>query len=550
MKEISALLDLERKQGSILLSRRTHEHTSTCRLLHSWVSMGMMMTMMMIATTQNQIGNSVHVHAFVPSMLTRHVCNVRNSQPLGFVNENGRRRLGLHSLAAASSTQTQTPGGEPEKETAASSKDDYDEQSQDESKEQDVDVTEEYTDSSEYADNSGSTQTNLNIGQWEEMHGNYLLRPPQSTPYATEPRALIHFLGGAIVGAAPDISYRYILERLSQKGFLIVATPFTLSFDYISTCDDIIGRFERIAPTLARQFGPVPVVGVGHSCGALLQLLITTLFPDTPRAANALLSYNNKSVKEAVPFFDEFFAPLFATLGQNGTGLMLEPFMGRDYPSSSADMINMSILLSRSLVKGTIPSDEVLSDIAKRTTPKPLSSIVPQQIQIPSIMRESIEQLLEPIAKANTDAGISPLFNQAFDVLEQIPSLIEEVADGARDFNPTPASVRASARRAYRARRTLLIQYDDDPLDESEEIESLLNEAENVMRMKRPMVNFDIKRTVLNGGHATPCFAPPLDLATKAEDLLGEDSAKNKLMYKQADDTVNELVRWLEEGNL
>ena len=110
-------------------------------------------------------------------------------------------------------------------------------------------------------------------------------------------RALIHFLGGAIVGAAPDISYRYLLERLAQKGFLIVATPYTLSFDYVATCDDIIGRFERIAPSLARQFGPVPVVGVGHSCGALLQLLITTLFPDTPRAANALMSYNNKGVK-------------------------------------------------------------------------------------------------------------------------------------------------------------------------------------------------------------------------------------------------------------
>ena len=55
----------------------------------------------------------------------------------------------------------------------------------------------------------------------------------------------------------------------------------------------------------ARQYGAVPVVGVGHSCGALLQLLITSLFPDTPRAANALLSFNNKPVTEAVPFFEE-----------------------------------------------------------------------------------------------------------------------------------------------------------------------------------------------------------------------------------------------------
>jgi hypothetical protein len=95
------------------------------------------------------------------------------------------------------------------------------------------------------------------------------------------------------------------LEKLANEGYLVVATPYQLSFDHVSTCDAVIERFERIAPMLARQYGAVPVVGVGHSCGALLQLLITTLFPDTPRAANCLMSFNNKPVTEAVPFFEE-----------------------------------------------------------------------------------------------------------------------------------------------------------------------------------------------------------------------------------------------------
>ena len=126
-----------------------------------------------------------------------------------------------------------------------------------------------------------------------------------------------------------------------------------------------------------------------------------------------------------------------------------------------------------------------------------------------------------------------------------------QVADGAKDFIPTPTSVRAAARRAYRARRTLIIQYDEDVnFDESEEIESLLKEAETVMKNKRPFVDFDVRRTVLKGGHATPCVAPPLDLATKVEDLVGEDNAKRKLLYEGADDTVDEIVKWLEEGNL
>ena len=115
----------------------------------------------------------------------------------------------------------------------------------------------------------------------------------------------VHFLGGAFVGAAPHVTYRYMLEKLASKGYLVVATPYDLSFDHLNTCDLVISRFEKIAPTLARTYGALPVVGIGHSLGALLHLLITSLFPDTPRAANALVSFNNKPVGEAVPFFEE-----------------------------------------------------------------------------------------------------------------------------------------------------------------------------------------------------------------------------------------------------
>ena len=383
-------------------------------------------------------------------------------------------------------------------------------------------------------------------------HSSYLYSVILS--YYPKHRALIHFLGGAIVGAAPDISYRYLLERLAQKGFLIVATPYTLSFDYIATCDDIIGRFERIAPSLARQFGPVPVVGVGHSCGALLQLLITTLFPDTPRAANVLLSYNNKGVKEAIPLFDELFAPLFVSLANNETNPLSEAIGGSGdgstFPPSSVDLINFGIQLGRNTIQGDLPSDELLSVIAKKTTPKPLASVVPQDIVIPAILRDAIKQFVEPLRNAKSNTGIMPLLDQSLDILEQIPSLIEEVAGGARDFNPTPSSVKAAAKRTYRARRTLVIEYDDDPLDESEDVEELLKEAETVMRNKRPMVGFDVQRTVLKGGHATPCLAPPLEIASRVEDVFGEETAKNGLLYRGADDTVDEIVRWLEEGNL
>ena len=51
-------------------------------------------------------------------------------------------------------------------------------------------------------------------------------------------------------------------------------------------------------------------------------MLITSLFPDTARAANALISYNNRGVAEAVPLFDELVVPLFSDKERNGSELM------------------------------------------------------------------------------------------------------------------------------------------------------------------------------------------------------------------------------------
>lgn len=368
------------------------------------------------------------------------------------------------------------------------------------------------------------------------MEDNYILRPPADFG---QPRALIHFLGGALVGAAPDITYRYVLEELAQEGYLIVATPYNLSFDHLQTCDAVISKFERVAPALARQYGAIPVVGVGHSCGSLLHILITSLFPDTPRAANALLSFNNKPVQDAVPLFSEVVTPFFSAVAdRNGTR------------PSGTDGLNIGLDLARAAARGDLPSDELLNDAIRFVLPEALASAEPGDVNVPSELRDAVRNLIEPAATALESAGVLPLFDQTIDVLEQIPLLVEEVADGAKDFNPSPQAVRAAARRAYRARRTLLLQYDNDPLDESEEIEELLREAETVMRMKRPMIAFDIQRRVLKGGHAAPVLAPPLDLAEKLEDVLGADTAKERLLYAEADATVKELLQWLDEGQL
>lgn len=196
-----------------------------------------------------------------------------------------------------------------------------------------------------------------------------------------------------------------------------------------------------------------------------------------------------------------------------------------------------------------MPSDELLTRLAKDYAIGPLQNIVPENIEIPVAVREAFSAITSPATSALTSSGVIPYSDQTIAILQQIPPLIEEVANGARDFNPPPASVQAAARRSYRARRTLIVQYENDGIDESDEIEDLLIEAERVTRMKRPMINIDVQKVELAGGHASPLLAPPLDIATRAEDILGAE-ASERLLYEEADATVDTLVQWLEEGSL
>jgi hypothetical protein len=62
------------------------------------------------------------------------------------------------------------------------------------------------------------------VGRWEEREGNFVLRPVAGI----DTIGVIHFIGGAFVGAAPHLTYRYLLESLCDAGYIVVATPYKL----------------------------------------------------------------------------------------------------------------------------------------------------------------------------------------------------------------------------------------------------------------------------------------------------------------------------------
>lgn len=209
----------------------------------------------------------------------------------------------------------------------------------------------------------------------------------------------------------------------------------------------------------------------------------------------------------------------------------------------------VGLKLAKVAALGNLPSDELLEE-AQKVFASRLPIPTPSFPRIPTEVRESFQQLVEPSVTALSEAGVLPIVHETIVSLEQIPKLIDEVAAGSRDFDPTPAVVRSAAGKAYRPRRTLILGYKDDPIDESEEIEEVLKEARSITRMRRPMVEIDVERKVLGGGHAAPLLAPPLDLAGRAEDVLGLETSQERLGYSEAVETVEALVQWLEEGNL
>ncbi|MDJ0662135.1 MAG: DUF1350 family protein [Crocosphaera sp.] len=137
--------------------------------------------------------------------------------------------------------------------------------------------------------------------EWQEISGSSVLVPRY-------PIAIIHFLGGAFVGTAPNFTYRYLLEELAKEGYAIIATPFVNTFDHLAIARSVLNRFENILDRLKTNTslgqGYLPIYGIGHSMGCKLHLLIGSLF-SVERAGNILISFNNYPVKKAIPFLEQ-----------------------------------------------------------------------------------------------------------------------------------------------------------------------------------------------------------------------------------------------------
>ena len=109
----------------------------------------------------------------------------------------------------------------------------------------------------------------------------------------------------------------------------------------------------------------------------------------------------------------------------------------------------------------------------------------------------------------------------------------------------------------YRARSTLLLKFRDDTLDESEDIEKVLKEANTIMRMKRPMIEMTVDLKIIQGTHVTPLtqnlFAdPPPAISSVIPDVAFANPVKERLQNEflsTVDKVKLEILYWLNNSN-
>lgn len=190
-------------------------------------------------------------------------------------------------------------------------------------------------------------------GDWQEVEGCWVLRPPNGA----RPQAVVHFLGGAFIGAAPQISYRLFLETLSSRNVLVITTPFATSFDHLRIADECQFRFDRCCRAIAPDVAGLPVYGVGHSLGSLIHLLVSARY-NVQRAGNALMSFNNKPATDSIPFLSPFIAPSARMLGPILSTIAQSPIR------STVEMATETLKgFSPSVVRQVVPLVEQLAPI-------------------------------------------------------------------------------------------------------------------------------------------------------------------------------------------
>ncbi|MCO5554038.1 hypothetical protein L7F22_007564 [Adiantum nelumboides] len=295
------------------------------------------------------------------------------------------------------------------------------------------------------------------IGKEHAVQGAWIIKPRTGTPCA-----VVHFTGGVFVGAAPQLTYRLFLELLAERGFLVIATPFASGFDHLRIADEVQFKFDRCMRAIRDDsIDNLPIFGVGHSMGALMQLLIGARYA-VQRAGNVLMSFNNKEASRAIPLFSPVIVPMAQNFGPLISQLMASP-----------------------------------------------------------TVRYGAEMALK-----NLESLSPPFLKQVLPLVEQLPPLYNDLANGKDSFIPHPDETCQMIKSYYGVQKNLLIKFKADMIDETPGLAKMLSSESAIS------ASLDMSIRTLPGDHARPLqqvvpVVPPAmaDAVSKGSEILANLAA-------------------------
>lgn len=305
----------------------------------------------------------------------------------------------------------------------------------------------------------------------DDEDGCWVLLPPL---YVTKPTAVIHFCGGTFFGSAPKLWYGPLLEglcRATQCVIVATAIPITWTenpLQHVLLSRKLQRQFQTAYVTvLEDEYGDtalsdVPVVALGHSLGSRLLAVLATLAP--PRNAAAppyksfiLMSFTNYGASAGIP----------------GVQQLMKSRNNLDAPKARSRRRNRS----RSRYDEEDYDDELDDD-------------------------DDLEELIEELQQ---------------NVLEQTTKIRDALTPLSQDleFYPTPDQLwdALAKDKRFTVPETLIVQFDDDEVDQSARLASILKDTSNV------------KYARLQGNHLSPVAVEAkagswLDLPSKATKAL------------------------------
>ena len=297
------------------------------------------------------------------------------------------------------------------------------------------------------------------------------VRLPRGRPWG-----FVHFVGGAVLGAYPEVAYDSWLSRVADAcDVVVVATPFELGTDHEAIAKDVKAMYSRARVEVCAQEGldvrAAPTFRVGHSLGCKVLTLLACEDEDANAdvvdvdAASGAISMASSSKDDMT---QGYFLVAFNNASASDSVMLIEKF-------------------ARELLKNRAGG----GDNFLKTLP-------------------SIASFAERAAKA---AGF--------------------------DFKPSPEDTLERVRRKFSARKTRMLKFTDDELDQNEALVAAL-------RARFEVYPGTVDTQEIEGNHLTPVFftLEGMKLSPALERVVGDFSLGDA---KGVNRLADALVSWIRE---